>query len=107
MNLNQLHTVWAVVGASLFLLGCAGDRIPGATEHGKATRAAFSMQVAYPDANQRVQGAPELSGPAAKAGVDRYQRTFEVLAPTQDSRGAGTGQSGASGAPANPAAPPR
>ena len=91
----------------LLLMGaCSEPRIGGNTpldaRFGDAVRAAQAAQTLNPAAAQNVTPPPGLDGHAAKASIDRYEKSFEVPpAPANVyTIGVGTGASGASGATA-------
>lgn len=97
---------------ALLALGCAGctsPRLGTDLAQGRAARAAFDQQVLHPQAALTLETPQGLSGPAAKASIDRYIRSFEVpAAPTNlFTIGVGTGGGGSTAAPAAPAATPR
>jgi hypothetical protein len=88
--------------AALFAGGCSnriGGNAPTDQSFGDAVRAAQSRQTLNPMASQNPTPAV-LDGQAAKATVDRYEKSFELPPPPVNvyTIGVGTGTGGSSGA---------
>lgn len=69
----------------MIVLGCAALSIGGCTTRyaaeegfGDTVRAARAQQIVNPDASRNTVAAKGVDGPAAKATIDRYQKSFET-----------------------------
>ncbi len=89
----------------LACVGCESSRFHTEQTDGRSVRAAFDQQVLHPQAALTLPTVQGLNGPAAKASIDRYIRSFEVPAPASNvfTIGVGTGAGGSTAAPAVPA----
>lgn len=69
-----------VAGLSLMALlaaGCAENRYREEEGFGDAVRAAKARQIINPDASRSAKRPDGLDGKAAKATIDRYEKSFE------------------------------
>lgn len=64
--------------AALIAGGCAHPRYPTDAAFGDAVRTAQAQQTVNPDASRNPAGPKGIDGAAAKATVDRYQKTYET-----------------------------
>lgn len=88
----------------LIVLGCAALSISGcmtryAAEEGfgDTVRAARAQQIVNPDASRNTVPPKGLHGAAAKATVDRYQKSFETTEPATNVFNIGVGTSSGGG----------
>lgn len=78
----------------LCLLGCT--EIPSHVDEkfGMAVRQTIASQIVNPKPTSDDKTPALTDGQSAKAAVDRYQKSFEVLLPTSNSMGNGNGANG-------------
>jgi starvation-inducible outer membrane lipoprotein len=88
------------VGVALALSACSNYPSPIDDNFGASVRQMVQTQTANPSASHSNQSAATTDGQAAKAAVDRYQKSFEVppLPTNVFNIGVGSGAAGASGA---------
>lgn len=88
------------VGMALALSACSNYPSPIDDNFGASVRQMVQTQTANPSAPRSAQSAATTDGQAAKAAVDRYQKSFEVppLPTNVFNIGVGSGAAGASGA---------
>ena len=71
---------WVLAALSLSTVlaaGCAENRYREEPGFGDSVRAATARQIINPDASRNAARPDELDGAAAKATMDRYQKSFE------------------------------
>lgn len=73
--------VWAIGLASVLVAGCAENRYREEENFGDAVRAAKARQIVNPDAGRSAPAPDGIDGTAAKATMDRYQKSFESPPP--------------------------
>ena len=79
----MLRTLALTAAAALLVAGCANQN-PGPSGDpyfGSAVNRAKAAQVVDPDAPSRARPQLQLDGHAAKAAVDRYEKSFEAPPP--------------------------
>ncbi|GAB3545520.1 hypothetical protein GCM10027343_22050 [Noviherbaspirillum agri] len=83
------------------VLGCAVLAVGGCATHyaaeegfGDTVRAAKAQQIVNPDASRNTAAPTGFDGAAAKATVDRYQKSFETTQPATNVFNIGVGTSG-------------
>ena len=101
--MNYRKVVTATVGiAALLMSGCAETPIGGGTlldrTFGDAVRAARLQQTLNPNASQNFVAPAGLDGQAAKATIDRYERSFEMPPPPVNVFTIGVGSGAGGGA---------
>jgi len=91
--LQALTCKAAVLSAALALSACASSLWSPQASFGQAVRQAQQAQALDPSAPKAVMAASGTDGVIAKAAVDRYQKSFEVLPPPVNvlNIGVGTG----------------
>lgn len=89
----------ATACAALLLAGCAHPRYASDEAFGDSVRAAQAEQTLNPDASRNKEPPKGLDGVAAKATVDRYQKSYETPPPPVNvfTIGVGTGTSNSVG----------
>lgn len=84
--------------AALFISGCAQTRYATDEAFGDAVRSAQAQQTLNPDASRNTAAPKGMHGAAAKATVDRYQKSYETPPPPVNVFTIGVGSTSASGA---------
>ena len=81
----------------LFAAGCAENRYRQEAGFGDSVRAATARQIVDPDASRKAPKPDGMDGAAAKATMDRYQKSFETPPPPANvfTIGVGSGGTGA------------
>lgn len=64
--------------AVLILGGCAHPRYASDEAFGDSVRAAQAQQTLHPDASRNTAPPKGMEGAAAKATIDRYQKSYET-----------------------------
>jgi hypothetical protein len=89
--------------AALLMGGCAEPRIGGNSltdqTFGNAVRAAQAQQTLNPEASRNSAAPQGMDGPAAKATIDRYQKSFETPSAPVNVYTIGVGSGSSAGAP--------
>lgn len=81
MNQQTCKAVLAAACAAWTLGGCADAPTRTDQMFGDAVRAATASQIIDPDASRNMTPPAGMEGAAAKASVDRYQKSFEAPPP--------------------------
>jgi hypothetical protein len=81
MTYSTFKTLSLATCATLLATGCA--QVPARTDidFGKAVKAAMSAQTINPEGVHGSTPAPGMQGAAARATIDRYEKSFESPAP--------------------------
>lgn len=95
-----MRLITLTAAAVLLLAGCA---YPSAVQDnfGRAVVGARAAQVIDPDAPSRAPAPQEVDGQAAKASIDRYQKSYQSPPPPVNVFNIGIGGSGGSGGVSN------
>lgn len=96
MTQRTAMTVISLGCAALLLGGCAQPRQLTDEGFGDAVRAAQAQQTLNPDASRNRAAPKGLDGPAAKASVDRYEKSYEAPPPPVNVFTIGIGSGGGS-----------
>lgn len=101
MKQRTMITMLGLGCAALFMSGCAPARYASDDSFGDAVRTAQAQQTVNPDAPRNAAAPIGLNGAAAKATVDRYQKSFETPPPPVNVFTIGVGGSTSSGGTRN------
>lgn len=81
MTQRTIISLTGLCCAASFIAGCAHPRYATDEAFGDAVRAAKAQQTINPDASRNMEAPNGLHGAAAKATVDRYQKSYETPPP--------------------------
>ncbi|MBI1891477.1 MAG: hypothetical protein HYS18_12575 [Burkholderiales bacterium] len=89
----------AAATCAVWLAGCVSTPSQTDEQFGNAVRAAKAVQTINPEASRNTKAPTGLEGTAAKATMDRYEKSFESPPPPVNvftiGIGSGTGSGGA------------
>lgn len=78
---KKYAVIIGLIACALWLSGCASSRLE--TDYGTSHKLSLMNQILNPDAEKNLAPVEGIEGPAAKASVDKYTKSFQTEPPAQ------------------------